>query len=67
MSTLLSLLITSLISIITSLFSKTLVEKVLRKVLIHSLTKIVDSTLNTVDNDMVEPLLRLLKIVIKRR
>ena len=61
MSTLLSLLITSLISIITSLFSKTLVEKVLRKVLIHSLTKIVDSTLNTVDNDMVEPIIKALK------
>jgi len=61
MGSLLSLIITALISIITNLFSKTLVEKVLRKVLIHTLTKIVDSTLNTVDNDMAEPIIKALK------
>ena len=61
MSSLLSLIITALISIVTNLFSKTLVEKVLRRVLIHTLEKVVASTLNSVDDDMVEPIIKALK------
>ncbi len=61
MSIVLSTLITALISIITKLVTKDLAEKVLRPVLIFVLEKIVASSQNTVDDEMVAPIIKALR------
>lgn len=61
MGTVLSMLVTALISVITSLFSRTVAEQVVVAVLFHVLDKIVKSTANTVDDDMVRPILEALR------
>lgn len=61
MSFVLSTFITALISIITKLVTKDLAEKVLRPVLIFVLEKIVSSSKNTVDDEMVAPIIKALR------
>ena len=61
MSIVLSTLITALISIITKLVTSDLAEKVLRPVLIFVLQKIIESTHNTVDDEMAAPIIKALR------
>lgn len=61
MGTILSLFLTSLISVVTNLFSRAVAEQVVTAVLYHAIDKTVKSTLNTVDDDMVRPILEALK------
>ena len=57
MSTFFALIIQAIIAIAKSLLNETLFEEVLRRATIHLLYKIVKSTKNTVDDDIVQPII----------
>lgn len=60
MSAFLSILVTALMRVLVSIATAPVAEKFMRKVLIHSLEWIVNSTANPVDNDMIAPILQAL-------
>jgi len=49
------------LSVLGSLISKKMFESIIRKMLLALLTKIVASTENTVDDDLIKPILEKLK------
>ncbi len=58
MSAIFSVLITALMRVVVSVATAPVAEAVMRRVLIHSIKWIVNSTQNTVDDEMVAPILR---------
>lgn len=57
----LSLFINASISLFGKLLSESLFEDVLRRITFHTLNKVVKSTKNKVDDDIVKPILEKLK------
>ena len=61
MSAIFSVLITALMRVIVSVATAPVAEEFMRRTLIHVLQYIVNSTRNTVDNDMAMPIIDALR------